>query len=395
MLTRTCAVAWLAAAVLLSGLLYFTTERAAARGDDKTPTALDPNQPYQARKVNPVTYDIDYSVVVTAPHQTKVLKVWLPLPQTDAGQEVEPGRLTTFPMKVAPRVGTEKVYGNKFAFFAFDHPEGAQIIRHQFRAKVWELRWDVDPAKIVKVPRWPASFAPYLKGDAAVALDDTFAATLRGMVKERKGPAHDLDQAMVWLQENMKYDHSKASLSADARRAFETRTGHCSDYHGLCASFGRALGLPTRVVYGIFTIPKNSPSHCKLEAYLPSYDWVAFDISETQNMVKAIRANKALGEAERSRLVKAAQARLKRGFRDNTWLLQTRGTDYELVPAGRQKVRVVRTIYAEADGQPLPDPDPADATRKEFAWMTVHQFTPDRPVAYPFKDLKSLQGPGE
>jgi hypothetical protein len=25
--------------------------------------------------------------------------------------------------------------------------------------------------------------------------------------------------------------------------------------------------------------------------------------------------------------------------------------------------------------------------------MTVHKFTPDRPVTYPFKDIKSLQAP--
>jgi ATP-dependent helicase HrpA len=32
---------------------------------------------------------------------------------------------------------------------------------------------------------------------------------------------------------------------------------------------GRTLGFPTRVTYGIALFPKNSPSHCKLEALLP------------------------------------------------------------------------------------------------------------------------------
>jgi len=49
-----------------------------------------------------------------------------------------------------------------------------------------------------------------------------------------------------------------------------------------------------------------------------------------------------------------------------------------------QRVNVVRTVYAEADGKPLPDPDPADPGKNQFAWMTAIDFKPDREVAYPF-----------
>lgn len=51
----------------------------------------------------------------------------------------------------------------------------------------------------------------------------------------------------------------------------------------------------------------------------------------------------------------------------------------------------MRTIYAEADGEPLPDPDPANIEQREFAWMTIHEYKPDRPVTYPFKDFASLE----
>jgi hypothetical protein len=44
----------------------------------------------------------------------------------------------------------------------------------------------------------------------------------------------------------------------------------------------------------------------------------------------------------------------------------------------------VRTIYAEADGVALPEPDPADASKREFSWMTAHKFKADREVKYPF-----------
>jgi hypothetical protein len=71
--------------------------------------------------------------------------------------------------------------------------------------------------------------------------------------------------------------------------------------------------------------------------------------------------------------------------------LQTRGTDYELAPPASQRVPLVRTAYAEADGKALADPDPANPAVREFAWMTVHRYRADRTVSYPFSDWSSLK----
>jgi hypothetical protein len=151
------------------------------------------------------------------------------------------------------------------------------------------------------------------------------------------------------------------------------------------------LGYPTRVTYGLSLFPKSSPSHCKLEAFLPPYGWVSFDLSETQKLTQKIAADKTLDEARKQTLIAAARDRLTRGFRENSWLLVTRGTDYELAPKASQPVRVVRTIYAEADGKPLPDPDPANIEKREFAWMTAHKFTSDREFVRPFEEFSSLE----
>ena len=353
---------------------------------------LDPNMPYQARRANPVTYQVDFSAIVTAPHHTKTLKVWLPLPQSDAGQEITEGELTTFPMEVKPQIASETKFGNRFAYFEFDHPEGAQIIRHRFQVKVWELNWDVELAKVVAVSKWPESFAPYLRSESqAVVIDEGLTELLDEIVPQRTGGFQDLTSVMNWVDAHFTYDHVQASLQASSLHAFAQLRGHCSDYHGFCAAMGRAIGYPTRVTYGINPFPKNSPSHCKLEVFLPPYGWVSFDVSETQKLAAAIRKDATLSETDRVRLLNAASQRLLHGFRDNTWFLQTRGTDYDLAPAASRRVAVVRTIYAEADGQPLPEPDPSADGRREFSWMTVHKYVPDREVIYPFKDWSSLK----
>lgn len=356
---------------------------------------LDPSLPYQARRVNPVTYDVDFSVAVTAPYHTETLKVWLPIPQSDSAQEVVGGEINTFPMEVAPRYGVEPKYGNKFAYFEFSHPEGAQLIRHRFQIKVWELHWELDPKRIVTVREWPESFAPYLANESqAVVLNDGMDRLLSEIVPRRSRSYQDIASVMQWVDSHFTYDHVQASLQASSLHAFERQRGHCSDYHGFCAAMGRAIGYPTRVTYGINPFPKNSPSHCKLEIFLPPYGWVSFDVSETQKLAALIRKNEELTTAEKQKLIAAASQRLLGGFRDNTWFLQTRGTDYELEPPATRRVAVVRTIYAEADGKPLPEPDPSAKGQTEFSWMTIHKYEADRSVTYPFKDVRTLSASG-
>ena len=352
---------------------------------------LDPSQPYSAKRSNPVEYDVEFQVIVTAPYKTKLLRVWLPIPTSDHGQELLASELTTFPESITPQIADEPVFGNRFAYFEFANPQGGQIIKHNLKIKVWELRWNIEPANVQRVTKWPTSFEPYRRNETqAIVADARFEKLLQQIVPNRLGGIQDLDAVMTWVSGNFTYDHVNASLAASSVHAIEQRRGHCSDYHGFCAAMGRLIGQPTRITYGINAFPKNSPSHCKLEAFLPPYGWVSFDVSETQKLVQSLASNKSLTEDERASLKAAANRRLLSGFRDNTWYLQTRGSDYELVPKATARVPVVRTIYAEADGKALTDPDPSNAKQTAFPWMTAHKFQADHAVAYPFTDTKSL-----
>jgi len=357
--------------------------------EPQEPATLLPSLPYQAALSHQVSCDVDFSAVITPPYGCKVLKVWLPLPPSDRTQQIRQSRLSTFPMRVEPQIATENVYGNRFAYFEFHQPKGAQIVRHRFQATVSDLNWNVDPAKVADVAQWPASFKPYLQSPQ-LRQQQALEQVLAEVTHQPKSGPDSLIAAMRWVNANLEYDHVQASLRADADHALAFRRGHCSDYHGLCATLGRNLGYPTRVTYGLSLFPKNSPSHCKLEAFLPPYGWVSFDVSETQQLVKRIGASDSLSEAEKKKLIDAAWQRLQRGYRENSWLLVTRGTNYELAPKASRPVAVVRTIYAEADGEPLPEPDPANRQQREFGWMTVHHYVPDRPLRQ-YSDLELLR----
>jgi transglutaminase-like putative cysteine protease len=351
---------------------------------------LDPAQPYIGRKSEPVTYKVDLSAVVTPPYKCKVLKVWMPIPPSDEIQETSGSTFSTFPMKVAPMIGVEKVYGNKFAYFEFTSPQGAQIIRHRFTVKTHQVEWNVDPAKVSAVKNWPSAFESYLRSEKLIPTDGAFKKLAVTIVPAPSNPARDLKSVMDWVNQTMVHSHTVCSLTGSAVFALEKKTGHCSDYHGLCTALSRALGYPTRIAYGINPYPKNSPSHCKLEAYLPPYGWVCFDVSDTQILIAKIMAEKTLDAAAKDKLAEAARNQLASGFRDNTWFMQTRGSGYDLEPPAKNKAAVVRTVYVEADGEALAEPDPADLTARSYSWMTVHHYEADRQVTNPFQDWRSL-----
>lgn len=352
---------------------------------------LDPNLPYQGVKSSPVSFNVDLSAVVTPPYKCKVLKIWMPIPPSDTIQEVTGSKFSTFPMKLEAKVGMEPLYGNRFAYFEFHNPQGAQMVRHQFTIKTHEVRWNIDTAKVPAIAKWPASFGPYLRGEPLIPLDERFAKVATSIVSERTNASQDLGKIFDWVQRTMKYSHVECSLQASAVHALDKKVGHCSDYHGLCTALSRNLGYPTRMVYGINPTPKPSPSHCKLEAFIPPYGWVCFDVSETQLLIAKIGKDETLDETAKKKLVAKATERFLAGFRDNTWFLQTRGSGYDLEPPAKHKVNVVRTIYAEADGETLPEPDPADPVQRAFSWMTLHHYEASRKVVNPFHDWRSLE----
>jgi len=52
-----------------------------------------------------------------------VLKVWLPLPQSDSAHAGRRGEgAEHVPVRVEPRIGKEKLFGNQFAYFEFTKP---------------------------------------------------------------------------------------------------------------------------------------------------------------------------------------------------------------------------------------------------------------------------------
>ncbi len=314
-------------------------------------------------------FKVDFRVALKAPAKTKQLRVWVPLSPSTKNQMVWDRKFHTFPREHQPQFTREPTFGNEFAYFEIDSPDGPLEIRHTFTAEIAQLDWGVDYSKVANTASWPKSFDLFQTPDVRSERAKNYTEIVEQIQSVSDAKSKQFMKAIEWVDENLTYDSTNASLTADPAHGLIHRRGHCSDYHGLCGTFAREIGYPSRVLYGLQMFDKGSPSHCKLEVFMPPYGWVTYDLSETQKLaIKLSKDDKLLPE-QRKKNADFIRQRTLNGFRENTWLLVTRGENYPLMPAASSAVSIIRTIYAEADGIPLKE----GAAAQEGTWLTMQR----------------------
>ncbi len=331
-----------------------------------------------AERTNPVTYEISVQLVFTPPVGTKVAHVWMVKPPNDEGQEVLKFESEPMPTLEAP----DPLYGNQLVYWRLDNPEGAQVIRYRLRVRAYELRWHLQPDKVNQPD--PKGMAEWLRHETYIIVNDPRIRSLaQQLVRNASTPFEKVRRVLEYVIDTMKYSHAECSLSASALHAYTARTGHCSDYHGFSTALLRSLGFPARVTYGINPFKRRSPSHCKLEVFLPPYGWVPFDLSETDKVLETWE-KAGMDPAEKASRRAALMQWLFSGFRDNTWYRTAVGTDFPLVPAVAPNPPLIRTFYIVCDDKVLPEPDPANPNKMEFAWQEVWEVKQDRETVHPW-----------
>ena len=314
-------------------------------------------------------FKVDFRVAIKAPAKTKQLRVWVPLPPSNENQRVWDRKLHTFPRVYQPQLTHEPTFGNDFAYFEINAPDGPLEIRHTFTAEIAQLDWGVDYAKVVNTASWPRSFEVFQTPDRRSERANDYTEIVEQIQSVSDQKSKQFMKAIEWVDENLTYDSSNASLTADPAHGLIYRRGHCSDYHGLCGTFAREIGYPSRVLYGLQMFDKGSPSHCKLEVFMPPYGWVSYDLSETQKLAAKVSTDDKFLPEQRKKIAEFVRQRTLNGFRENTWLLVTRGENYPLKPVTSNPVSIIRTIYAEADGVTLKE----GAAVETGTWLTMQR----------------------
>ncbi|MGH9727085.1 MAG: transglutaminase-like domain-containing protein [Candidatus Acidiferrales bacterium] len=214
------------------------------------------------------------------------MRIWLPLPQTGAHQEISSVSISS---PLAHRVYTDQEYGNRAAYFDFDvaNAKTPFDITLTFRARRYEDKASLPSAE----PASPSDqflpdIARYLAPDRLVPIDGVIADLSREQTEGISDPFQRARRIYDYVIRTMHYDHAGTGWGqGDAIFACTAHHGNCTDFHSLFIGMARAAGIPARFEIG-FPIPIGqhqgtiSGYHCWAEFYLRSIGWVPIDASE-------------------------------------------------------------------------------------------------------------------
>jgi transglutaminase-like putative cysteine protease len=201
------------------------------------------------------------------------LRVWLPLPSSNALQTVSE---LSWDKRWKGVLKTEGEYGNRYLFLESKRPP-KEPLAVRFKVKRHEAG---EGRRDQAGPRNER----FLEPDLLVPLDGPVAME----AEKARGPgAAGLPRALYdRVVGSMRYDKSAPGWGrGDALRACDLRSGNCTDFHSLFIGMARASRIPSRFVMG-FSVPKAKAGeipgyHCWAEFWDGGRSsWIPVDASE-------------------------------------------------------------------------------------------------------------------
>lgn len=229
---------------------------------------------------------------------TGKLRLWIPVPQPDANQDIEE---IVIESPVAYEIRRESEYGNRYAYFeasaeeagmGFDISMTVRVRRRENKVELkaaqggwWEKVWAATGAASSD---WTVSLnlERNLQADRKVPLDGVVAA-LAAQEVDRNAPALEkARQVYDYVVSTMRYDKSGEGWGeGDVLFACDTKRGNCTDFHSVFIGMLRASGVPARFEIGFSLPPDRSEMkiggyHCWSSFYVEGLGWIPVDASE-------------------------------------------------------------------------------------------------------------------
>ncbi len=200
-------------------------------------------------------------------------RLWIPLPETDAFQNVE---LEGVQSPKDYRILEEGQYGNKALYFELGPEDGGKNVDIRYRVRRTEKAAYADAQPDLK---------KYLQSDNLVPISAEFKRIAAEAVAGKKGDlvrARALYDHVIDKMRYMKYGTGWGK--GDAVYACNVRTGNCTDFHAYFIALARSIGIPARFGIGA-AIPSDRDDggidgyHCWVEFHAEG-KWWPVDISE-------------------------------------------------------------------------------------------------------------------
>lgn len=222
------------------------------------------------------------------PSETKRVRVWVPVPQSDQHQTV---RVLAVKAPVRTRMTQEPEYDNRMMYAEIQNPAAAGELKFTLEYKITRREYSRgDFARLEgadqKPGLVPASMNRLIGPDTLIPTDGKIRELAVQVTGSQGGSVAKAKAAYDYLFTNMRYDKTGTGWGrGDAVWACDAKRGNCTDFHSPFIGIMRADGIPARFDIG-FPLPENKGGgdiagyHCWAEFYARKTGWVPVDISE-------------------------------------------------------------------------------------------------------------------
>ena len=236
-----------------------------------------------ANKSGVVTTTVDMSKY----DKGKVVRVWIPVAQTNEDQTVD-NVVFDAPSAAKAELNADD-QGNCMLYVEWDadaEPE-ARVASVSFHAS----RDAISRPDFVEEGDVPEDLAQYLEPASMIVIDGEVKALADDITKDETSVLGKARAIYDWIIANMNRDNDvKGCGTGDVCTLINTKAGKCTDINSVFVALCRASGIPAREMFGIRMnaddITKNQ--HCWAQFYLPGTGWVGADPAD---VLKAVLTN--------------------------------------------------------------------------------------------------------
>lgn len=230
------------------------------------------------------TFSLTYAAEVTdVPPGTRVLDLWLPVPQDTADQKITD---LTVVSSFGHELTVDPVHGNRMVHLRVPRPPRSLSVSYTCTATRHE-------ATVPKKTGRGIDESLALKPNRLVPVDGEvrrLAMMAVGSFPDRQSRADQsrADQSRALYDhtlDHLKYDKSGTGWGrGDFQHACDIATGNCTDFHAYFIGLSRSLGIPAHFEIGLSLPPKRGEGelkgyHC-WAWYMADGGWSPVDISE-------------------------------------------------------------------------------------------------------------------
>lgn len=351
----------LAGLLLGSSLIAWGANRASDSKEAKAEISL-------SRAVRSAEFDVRHQLQVAIPEGAKRVRVWFVLPKEEPAQSAQ-GLVvqSNYPHEVT-RDSAEQ---NRYVYVEARDPQVRSLwVVTEFRLQRREVRRAIDLGQTRPLTDGEREqLARYLQPSRYVVINDQVRKLASKIEGDETNVVRQARRIYDWVLHNIDYwvkdpGRLKASPVGSTTYCLKSRTGNCSDFHSLYASLGRAVGIPTRLVYGslfkteLEGLDKDQSYHCWIEFYAAGVGWVPLDVAVADiyvggfNLTEANRGLVSLTTPNGYRGPESSKVGYYFGNLDERRVTWSVGRDLTLAPPqDTGPVNSMPKAYVEVDGK--------------------------------------------